>query len=212
MTDAMTETSQSPVNQSLGGRLPLADPATLSGAQRDLYDNLKSTWVAYAQKIGVKSVTEDGRLIGPFNAFLLHPEVTVKLNEFQAAESKHTTLAPRVREVIIIAVGAVWQAEYELYAQRSVARTTGLTDEAVATLASGGVPSDLSDDEQLAAHLAFELMRSHRVDDGLYHKAEKAFGKTGLFDILAVIGEYQVVCSMLAFFEVPAPEAATDLG
>jgi 4-carboxymuconolactone decarboxylase len=37
-------------SQTLGGRLPLADPATLSSAQRELFDTLTKTWVAYANK------------------------------------------------------------------------------------------------------------------------------------------------------------------
>ena len=196
----MTESTRS-----LGGRLPLADPETLTGARRDLYESLKTTWVAYAEELGVQATTEDGRLIGPFNAMLLHPEVAVKLNEFQASEAKNTTLPPRVRELVIIAVGAVWLAEYELYAQVNVARKTGLSDNAVATLSSGGVPEDLSEEEKIAARLAFELMSRHRVDDELYREAEQAFGRTGLFDILTVMGEYQTVCSMMALFEVPVP-------
>lgn len=195
--------------QSLGGRLPLADPATLTSAQRDLFDTLKATWVAYANKLGVQATTEDGRLIGPFNAFLLHPEVTAKLSEFQAAEAAHTTLSPRVREVVIIAVGAAWGADYELYAQINVARKAGLSDHAIITLANGGIPEDLSDNEKIAARLARELSTKHRVDDELYREAEQALGRTGLFDIVAVMGVYQTVCSALALFEVPAPGAAS---
>lgn len=194
--------------QSLGGRLPLADPGTLPNAKQKLFEQLKKTWVAYATEIGVQATTEDGRLIGPFNAFLLHPEVTEKLSEFQAAEATHTTLSPRVREVVIIVVGAVWRAEYELYAQINVARKTGLSDHAICTLAEGGIPDDLNDQEKIAARLAHQLATRHRVDDELYRQAEQAFGATGLFDIAAVMGVYHTVCSMLALFEVPAPSAS----
>jgi 4-carboxymuconolactone decarboxylase len=203
----MTNPSQNP-----GGRLPLADPATLTSAQRDLFEALKKTWVVFANALGVQATTEDGRLIGPFNAFLLHPEVTAKLSEFQAAEAAHTTLPPRGREVVIIAVGAVWGADYELYAQINVARKAGLSDDAITTLANGGIPEDLSDHEKIAARLARELSIRHRVDDELYHEAEQAFGRMGLFDIVAVMGVYQTVCSMLTLFEVPAPGAVADLG
>ena len=196
----MTEPSQS-----LGGRPPLADPAALTGAQRDLFETLKATWVVYADKWGVRATTEDGRLIGPFNAFLLHPEITEKLSAFQAAEAAHTTLPPRVREVVIIMVGAVWSADYELYAQTNVARQAGLSDHAIKTLASGGIPDELSDHEKIAARLALALSTRHRVDDDLYREAEQAFGKTGLFDMTAVMGVYHTVCSMLALFEIPAP-------
>lgn len=198
-------------SQSLGGRLPLADPATLTSAQQDLFETLKATWVVYANKLGVQATTKDGRLIGPFNAFLLHPEVTAKLSEFQAAEATHTTLPPRVREVVIIVVGAVWRADYELYAQGPVARKAGLSDQAITALVNGGIPEDLSDHEKLAARLARELSTSHRVGDELYLEAERAFGRKGLFDMVAVMGVYHTVCSALALFEVPAPRAVADL-
>ena len=198
-------------NQNLGGRLPLADPATLTSAQHDLFETLKATWVMYAEKLGVQATTKDGRLIGPFNAFLLHPEVTAKLSEFQVAEAANTTLSPRVREVVIIVVGAVWRADYELYAQINVARKAGLSDEAITVLANGGIPEDLSDHEKLAARLARELSTRHRIDDEMYREAEEAFGRTGLFDIVAVMGVYQTVCSALALFEIPAP-ATTSAG
>lgn len=190
----------------LGGRLPLFDPSMLTGSQRALYDTLKSTWVAFADQIGVKATTDDGRLIGPFNPFLLHPEITDKLSALQVAEAQYTTLAPAVREVVIIAVGAVWRADYELYAQFAVARQSGLSDTAVTALAAGRIPDDLPHDELLAARIVFGLISNHRIDDELYREAEQTFGTTGLFDILAVAGVYQTVCSMLALFEIPAPE------
>jgi 4-carboxymuconolactone decarboxylase len=190
----------------LGGRLPLFDPTTLTGSQRALYDTLMSTWVAFAGKIGVQATTDDGRLIGPFNPLLLHPEITAKMSDLQVAEAQYTTLAPAVREVVIIATGAVWRADYELYAQFSVARQTGLPDSAVTALAAGRIPDDLPHDESLAAKVVFALLANHRIDDELYREAEQTFGATGLFDILAVAGVYQTICSMLALFEIPTPD------
>ena len=144
-------------SQNLGGRLPLADPATLTSAQRELYDKLTSSWVAYANKLGVQATTEDGRLIGPFNGFLLHPEITAKLWEFQAAEVSHTTLAPQVREVLIIVVGADLACRLRTLRSGSVARKAGLSDDAISMLVNGGIPEDLTDDEKIAARLARDL-------------------------------------------------------
>jgi 4-carboxymuconolactone decarboxylase len=192
-------------NQTLGGRLPLADPATLTGAQRDLFEALKSTWEPLSDKAGIQMTDADGRLIGPYNTFLLHPEVVAKFSQFQAAEATYTTLSPRVREVVILAVGAVWGADYELYAHRAMARNAGLSEIAVTTLANGGIPDDLSEHEKIAALLAHQLSTTHRIDDELYREAEHAFGTTGLFDIAALMGEYHTVCTALTLFEVPAP-------
>ncbi len=196
-------------DQTLGGRLPLVDPATMTDSQRALYDMLMSTWVKFANTLGVRATTEDGRLIGPFNAFLLHPEVALKLQDFQTAEASHTTLPPRVREVVIVAVGAVWGAGYELYAQFGVGHKVGLSDDALAAPATGGISDELSDHEKIAARLARDLSIHHRVDDALYRAAEKAFGRTGLFDIVLVMGLYQTVCTALTLFEVPAPKKAS---
>ena len=113
--------------------------------------------------------------------------------------------------MVIIVVGAVWRADYELYAQINVARKAGLSDDAITVLANGGIPEDLSDHEKLAARLARELATRHRIDDEMYREAEEAFGRTGLFDIVAVMGVYQTVCSALALFEIPAP-ATTSAG
>jgi 4-carboxymuconolactone decarboxylase len=192
-------------SQTLGGRLPLADPATLTGAQRDLFEALKAAWEPLSNKAGIQMATADGRLIGPYNTFLLHPEVAAKFSEFQAAEATYTTLSPRVREVVIVAVGAVWGADYELYAHTTLARNAGLSEHAVTTLANGGIPDDLSEHEKIAANLTSQLSTRHRVDDELYREAEKAFGTTGLFDIAALIGQYHTVSAALTLFEVPAP-------
>ncbi|WP_042397386.1 carboxymuconolactone decarboxylase family protein [Streptacidiphilus carbonis] len=189
----------------LGGRLPLADPSTLTPAQRELYDQLIGSWVAFTDKLGIRSTTEDGRLIGPFNALLLHPEVTAKLLEFQVAESTHTSLSPSVREAVIIVLGAVYDADYELYAHRSVARTTGLADDHVVALSGGGIPEGLGEHEKLAARITHAMATRHHIDDELYREAESAFGAKGLFDIAAVLGLYHTVCTMLTLFEVPAP-------
>src|ERR1700752_231155 len=159
-------------SQNLGGRLPLADPATLTGAQRDLFNALKATWEPLSSGAGVQMTTADGRLIGPYNTFLLQPEVAAKFSDFQAAEKTHTTLSPRVHEVVIIAVGAVWGADYALYAHCAVARKAGLSNDAVTTLANAGIPDDLSQHEKNAARLAHQLSTSHRVDDELYREAE----------------------------------------
>lgn len=189
----------------LGGRLPLLDPASLTPHQKTLYDALQHSWVKFADSIGVEAETDDGKLIGPFNFLLLHPEVSEKLSDFQVAEQKHTILADRTREVVILTIGGIWKADYELYAQRGSAEKLGFSSETVAAIAAGELPDDLSVEEKLAGRLARTLALEHRVDDALYAEAERTFGARGLYDILAVMGVYQVVCSGMALFEVPAP-------
>jgi len=189
----------------LGGRLPLLDPAGLNEAQRSLYDRLVNTMVRWADQSGFQSRTEDGRLIGPFNPVLLSPGIAPAFLDLQEAEQAHTSLSERVRQVVILSVGAVWRSDYELYAHAAVARKAGLSEGAVQALASGGVPDELSEPEKLAARFARTLATGHRVDAALYGAAKAVFGPQGLVDLVILAGTYHIVCSLLNAFEIPAP-------
>ena len=194
-------------NDGLGGRLPLADPADLSAAQRELFDKMTSTVVPWADDTGFHSTTDDGLFIGPFNPALLNPAITSAAAELLLGEREHTSLSARLREVVILAVGAVWQSDYELYAHTAAARKAGLSEEAIRALVSGGIPDDLTKDETIAAELTRQLSTSHRVPEALYRKAENCFGTKGLTDIAILIGIYHTVSLTLNLFEIPAPHS-----
>jgi 4-carboxymuconolactone decarboxylase len=190
----------------LGGRVPLADPAALNPAPREIFDRMTTRIVPWANDARFQSTAEDGRLIGPFNPALLHPAIAAPSLDLQFAEQKHTSLSERVREVVILAVGAVWHADYELHAHVAVARKAGLSNDTAQTLAAGVLPDDLSEDESTALLLTQQLSSRHRVDESLYREAENRFGKKGLIDIAFLIGIYHSVCAMLTMFAIPAPE------
>lgn len=195
-------------NDLLGGRLPLIAPAALSGEQKELFDSIMANQLPWSQDAGFRIRTEGGRLIGPFNSFLRNPAVASRFLAFAAAESSHTSLPDRVREVVIVAVGAVWGAgaQYELYAHRILAAQAGVSPEAIRALSLGEVPAELTPHEKIAVRVVRQLLIDRRLDDDLYRAAEQAFGERGLSDIGALMGQYQTVCTLLTMFQVPAPE------
>jgi 4-carboxymuconolactone decarboxylase len=192
-------------DQTLGGRLPLYERAALDPAGKDLFDWTMATAVPWAEDAGFQARTEARQLIGPFNPVLLTPALSSAFFEFQIAEQKHTSLSERCREVVILTVGAVWQAPYELYAHCAVGRHVGLSDEAVHILADGGLPEDLSEVETLAHRVARALSVEHRLDEALYRDAISLLGPDGLMDLIMLVGIYQTVCAILHGFAVPAP-------
>lgn len=191
--------------RSLGGRLPLLDPTELSETQRKVYGLANSTMVPWAEAAHFQSNTTDGKLIGPFNPVLFAPEMALCFADLQAAEARYTPLSERVRQVVILAVGAVWKADYELYAHSAVARKAGLSDAAIRSLARGRNPEDLSDDERVAQRFVRQLTAEHHVEEPLYRAAEAAFGREGIVAMMFLAGCCQVVCSLLNAFEIPAP-------
>jgi 4-carboxymuconolactone decarboxylase len=190
----------------LGGRLPLSQPSDLSPEQHQLFDHITATVVPWAQRGGFAATDDDGRLIGPFNPTLLNPPIATALLALQGAEEKHTSLPERVREIVILTVGALWQAPYELYAHSAVGSRAGLSPFVVATLAAGGTPDGLTDEEQIAHRFARALTADRHVDDDLYGQVEQIYGAAGIFDITVLTGIYHAVSGILNVFTIPAPQ------
>ena len=189
----------------LGGRLALLDPTGLDDAQKPLHARIMQTMVPWAQESGFESTTAGGRLIGPFNPLLLSPAIAQAFLDLQDAEKAHSSLDARMREIVILTIGGMLRADYELYAHAAVARAAGLPEAAIQGLASGGVPDALNPQERLAARFVRELSISHRVDPALYREAEAAFGARGLADIIYLAGCYHTVGGMLNAFAIPVP-------
>ena len=189
----------------LGGRLPLYSSEALDSAQKALHDWLMDVAVPWAETADFEASTEMGRLIGPFNPALLTPDISSAFLDLAVAEQKHTSLSKRSREVIILTVGAVWQAPYELYAHCAVARYVGHSDDAVRTLAEGGLPQNLTDEEAVTHRVARALSVEHRLSEALYREAEATLGAEGVMEAVVLTGIYHTVCAILNAFEIPAP-------
>lgn len=186
----------------LGGRLPLQPPATLDPAARALYDRLAQGRLAASS---FRSRTDAGELIGPFNALLHAPAIGGGFIDFHEAEEHATPLSRRVREVVILSVGAVWGSSYETYAHRAVAARVGFAPEVVAALAAGEACDELGDDERVAQRFTIELMRERAVGDAVHADAERTFGREGLVALTLLAAAYSATCVLLAAFAVPAP-------
>lgn len=191
--------------ETLGGRLALLRPNELNDDQRTLYEHLLATQIAWAERSGFEARLPDGRLIGPFNAFLHTPAMARAYTDWVSAEDRHTSLAADVRQVIILTVGAAWQAQYELYAHAAVGREAGLTDETIRAIAGEREPDGLSREARAAYRFTNALVRDRAVADGLYAEAVATLRVQGVADMVQLIGSYLATSALLNAFRVPAP-------
>ncbi len=192
--------------RSLGGRLPLFQPKELTQAQKAAYDDISRTMVPWAEAAGFKAKLESGELIGPFNTILASPELGGAFLTLQAAEQRHTSLDERLRQVIILTVGAIWKSDYELYAHSAVARKAGLSENAILALAGGEPDESLTEVERVAQQFTKQLTVKREIDDELYRRTLGALGERGIIDLIVLAGCYDTVSSLLNAFRVPAPE------
>ena len=189
----------------LGGRTALIAPKALTTPQRKLYDYIDAHMVPWAEKSGFQAKLPDGRLIGPFNTVLLSPEIGQAFLELQGVEGRTTSLPPRVREVVILTVGAVWCCDYERYAHAAVAKAAGLPSGAIAALAAGEATDELDENEATARRFTYALTANRQVDDALFAETRSRFGEKGLVDMIMLAACYDIISSLLNAFQAPSP-------
>jgi len=185
------------------GRLPLLKQTELTETQSGLRLQLKGM-LEWADRSGFRAQTDTGELLGPFNSLPYSPEVAQGLLSFIQAETRSTALPPQLREVVILTVGSVWNAVYELYAHRAVAQSLGITPRDVELLSSGKAPVDMGPDGELVQRFVLSLVQERRVSAALYEEANACFDTKALFDMISLAGIYMTVSALLNAFDVPA--------
>ena len=117
-------------------RIPKLEPAALDEDQRALYDAIAGGRRAQGPQL-FRLADSEGRLEGPFNAFLLQPRLGSALQALGSAVRYDTGLDDRCREIAILIVAAHWESEFEWYAHEAVGRSVGLGDAELAAVRDG---------------------------------------------------------------------------
>ena len=148
----------------------------------------------------------DGRWIGPFNPFLLSPVLSQAFLHLQSVEKKGTSSSERVRQVVILTVGAVWGCDYERHARRGrCTRSWSVVRGDRSALSAGRTSEYLKGDDDVARRFALALTAEHRVNDALFEEARQTFKERGVLDLIILAGCYDLVSSLLNAFEIPKP-------
>ena len=188
-----------------GARLPKFEPPALDAEQRSLYDAIAGGRRAQGPQL-FRLADADGRLEGPFNAFLLQPRLGSALQALGAAVRYDTGLDDRCREIAILIVAAHWRSDFEWHAHEAVGRAAGLGDAELAALREGR-HAELAGRESVVARTAAALMARGDLDDAEYAEAVGHLGPSGLFELLTLVGYYATLALQLRVFRVPAPDS-----
>ena len=191
----------------LGGRLPLLNPTGLDAEQRGLYAILEHAQIARAKATGYVAALDDGRLVGPFNAMLRHPQLAHGLGDWVSTITKSSKeyLSPSAREVVILTVGVHWKADYVIYAHSASAYQAGVSDANLQAILQGHEPGQLSREAFLARSLALRFIKQERVEPALYSDLLQQFGEKGILTLIALIAQYIHTSCVLTCFEIPVP-------
>ena len=185
-------------------RLPRLPPAELDQAQAELYGSIVGgPRVAAA---GSRSLTDDeGRLGGPFNAWLRNPKLGASWSAVGEALRFATGLDRRVFEVAVATVAAHYRCDYEWAAHRTLAAKAGVDAEVLDALGQGAAPPFARDDEASAYRVTRALLTRGRLDEREFAGMTAAFGEVGAFELVSTVGYYASLALALNAFEVAPP-------
>lgn len=177
-------------------RLTRKTYAEMSAAQKPVFDEIAE---------GRSGVT-DGRIGGPFDIWMLSPEIAGLIDKLGKKFRFNLSIDRRYIEISILVTGAYWKSQYEWYAHERMARAAGVSDAMIQSIKDGNRP-DFNDAEDVVAYdLAFELHRTHEVSDETYARAVTAFGEQGVAELINLCGFYTMVSMSLNTFRIGVPE------
>jgi alkylhydroperoxidase family enzyme len=185
-------------------RLPLLTPAELTAEQKPLYDDMLKGISGNFN--GFKTVGEDGALLGPWNPWLHEPAIGKAIWDLTLAMTAGARLPDPVRQLVILVVGARFDAAYEIYAHIAMAEHEGMKPERLASLTGGVKPGDLTREESVAFDVADKLVRGGTLPEPLYRLAVDTFGQHGANEMFYLVGLYSLVSTTLNAYNVPVPE------
>lgn len=165
-------------------------------AMRDL-----STMPAGDREIVEKNAM-NGQIFNIFKVLANHPNLVKRWTPFAGHILSKQTLPFRDREMLILRIGWLNQAEYEFAQHELIAKRGGLSDADIENIKKGpGV--GWSEKEAALLQAADDLFENSVVADATWATLSKSYSTEQLMDAVFTIGQYNLVSWALNTFGVP---------
>jgi len=181
-------------------RLPRLPKEELTPQQRELHQRItEGPRREHATFFPVAS--DDGVLSGPYRAMLLSPVVGTALERVGVAVRYESRLPPAVRELAILMVARHCRCPVEWTAHEALARSSGVPDVTVETLATGD-PTLVGHEAEVTYAFTRELLADNRVSDETFGQAVALLSLPGVFELIVTIGYYQIIAGVNNAFDL----------
>lgn len=181
-------------------RMPRILPDDMSQEQTDLY----AEFMADTFKHAVPK-PKGGGLNGPPGTWLLSPQVGRAFRAMYRALRNDTELTARGREIAVLLHAAERDCAFELHAHRLIAIRDGLTQDEVEALVAQRPIENASEEEEMIFRTALALVRHRELTDEQYAETTAVLGERKLFELISLLGYFDVLATQLTVFGVKPP-------
>ena len=167
-------------------RLPLRDLSALGGAEAEI-----------AAKNRVRGLD-----LNLFRVLMHHPDLTRRWTVFAGHVLQKQTLPPRDRELLILRIGWLNQAEYEWAQHVEIAKRSGIAEAEIERVKQGPA-GGWNAREAALLQAADDLFENSVVSDATWAALAANYSTQQMMDIVFTVGQYNLVSWALNSFGVP---------
>ena len=168
-------------------RIPMRDLSTMAAEDR----------------ANVEKNAMNGQVFNIFKVLAHHPQLVKRWTPFAGHILSKQTLPFRDRELLILRIGWLNQAEYEFAQHELIARKGGVSDTDIVLLQDGPKAAGWSEKDSALLQVADDLFDNSVVSDETWATMSKHYSTEQLMDAVFTVGQYNMVSWALNSFGVP---------
>ncbi len=171
-------------------RVPFRDFSTLSAEDRELGERAQV----------------NGKVINIFRVLMQHPKLARAWSKFaNYIVTDQQTLAAREREILILRIGWLNQAQYEFEQHVRLGKTAGLSDDDIDRICKGP-QAGWNKHEAALIQTADDLFEKSVVSDETWKTLSERYNTQQMMDAVFTVGQYNLVSWALNSLGVPLDE------
>jgi alkylhydroperoxidase family enzyme len=153
-------------------------------------------WTDEAREILGKTA-ESGRVFNIFGTLARHPKLLKRWMPFANHVLFKSSLPPREREILILRIGWLCQAEYEFAQHVVIGRRAGLTDAEIQRIVDGPEAAGWTPFDAALVRAVDELHANAIVSDATWRALSARYDTAQLMDVVFTVGQYNLISMAL---------------
>jgi 4-carboxymuconolactone decarboxylase len=129
-------------------------------------------------------------VFGPFQPMMHSPAVMNLARSMGDYLRYHSSIGNTLSELVILITARDWSQDYEWYVHYPIALKAGIAKNIADAIGDGRRPTGMSADEEIVYDFTTELLKTRRVSDTTFNRADQRFGKRGVVDMAGIVGYY----------------------
>ena len=149
-----------------------------------------------------------GRLLTPYKIWIHSPRLAAALETIGTFLNKGSSLTEREVELTICIIANHWKGDYVWTVHVRMCRDLGFAQSVFDAIQAGQPPVLDNERERAVYELATIAMQPGGGSDEVFASAEKLLGRSGIAEVVALLGYYSSVVMGMKLHRVPVPAAA----